>query len=223
MGHKKPCQTTLCGTILEAPKRVMVLGDSNALQPGSHANWPALLESRARDCFYILNESHAGRTTCHDSGELDGLAIVGTKLAIHAPLNGVIVALGTNDAKHRYGPPSAADVAAGIRQIIEAITLQAGNIEIVLLTPPPVGRIAHGDLAGAQRRVARIAKAYRLLASNGHTQLVDIHAALNHHTDLEPDGVHLNASGRQKVADAVWASLFHKLAPNSRSIWVAEG
>lgn len=41
---------------------------------------------------------------------------------------------------------------------------------------------------------------------------IDVHAILDNRTDLEPDKIHLNAAGRQKVADAVWVHVQNAIA-----------
>jgi len=190
------------------PKRIMVFGDSNAFRPGGGRTcWPVLLEDKDSDHLHVFNESCKGRTTQYDTGERNGLGVIRDKLAAYTPLDYVIVMLGTNDMKSQYGPPRAADIADGIDQILDFIDMQGNGIEPILLTPPPLGDVTSGELAGAQARIPHVAVAYRLLAMKRALRLVDIHAILDSHTDLEADRIHLNAVGRQKVADAVWANL----------------
>lgn len=190
------------------PKRILVFGDSNAFRPdGANSRWTALLEDKAPVYLNVFNESYDGRTTRFDTGERNGLGAIGNKLASHTPLDYVIVMLGTNDVKSLYGPPSAADIAAGLGKILDLIDAQGTGAEPILMTPPPLGNITSGDLAGAASRISRVAVAYRLLAMNRHIRLIDIHAILDSRTDLESDNIHLNARGRQKVAGAVWVNL----------------
>jgi len=189
-------------------KRIMVFGDSNAFRPdGGNTCWAALLEDRDPVHLCVFNESCDGRTTQYDTGERNGLSVIGDKLTLHAPLDYIIIMLGTNDVKSQYGPPSAADVADGIRQILDLIDAQSGGARPILMTPPLLGNVTSGDLAGTQSQISSVAVEYRLLAMNRDICLIDIHAILDSRTDLEPDKIHLNAAGRQKVDDAVWANL----------------
>lgn len=198
------------------PRRIMVFGDSNAFCPdGGDTCWPALLESKAPVHLDIFNESYNGRTAQYDTDERNGLGVIRDRLASHAPLDYVIVMLGTNDVKRQYGPPSAADIAAGIDQILDFIEALGNGVKPILMTPPPLGHVASGDLAGAQSRISSVAAEYRLLALERGIRLVDLYEILDSRTDLETDRVHLNAVGRRKVADTVWASLAADFLPNT--------
>lgn len=188
--------------------RIMVFGDSNAFRPdGNNTCWPALLQGKDPAHLNVFNESWDGRTTRYDTGECHGPRIIASKLAVHAPLDYVIVMLGTNDVKMKYGPPNPAEIADGMRQILDLIDVHGGGANPILLTPPPMGNVISGDLAGGQSRIPPLAAEYRLLAMNCDIRLVDIHAILDLGTDLDSGMIHLNAVGRQKVANAVWENL----------------
>jgi len=189
-------------------KRILVFGDSNAFHSdGKCACWPSLLKEKDPSKLNVFNESCDGRTTKYDIGECCGLNVIGNKLASHAPLDYVVVMLGTNDMKSIYGSPSASEIADGMRRILDIIDNSDGGAKPILLTPPPMGNVNAGDLAGAQFGTELVAEEYVLLAMNRDTSLVDIHAILDTNTDLESDMIHLNASGKQKVADAVWNNI----------------
>jgi len=186
----------------------MVFGDSNAFRPdGNNMCWPALLENKDSLRLNVINESYDGRTTCYDSDERHGLSIIGRKIRRHAPLDYVIVMLGTNDVKKQYGPPGASEIADGMLRILNSISLYGGGAEPIFLTPPPMGEVVAGDLAGGHVRIPSVAAEYRLLARARDIRLVDLHAIVDTYTDLESDMIHLNAVGRQKVADAVCYNL----------------
>ena len=195
-------------------KRIMVFGDSNTFRPvGSNTRWPLLLETKDSVHLNVFNESCDGRTTKYDIGECNGLSIIGSKLKSYAPLDYVIVMRGTNDVKSEYGPPSTAESVDGMRQILNLIDVQSGGAKPILLTPPPLGNVTSGDLAGSQSRLPPIAAKHRLLAMKRDIQLVDIHKIIDITTDLESDMIHLNAAGRQKVADSVWTNLQNLTPP----------
>jgi lysophospholipase L1-like esterase len=186
----------------------MVFGDSNSFRPGhSKAPWPELLEEKNPLQLNVFNESCDGRTNRYDIGELNGLSVIGKKLIAHAPLSYVVVMLGTNDVKNKYGPPSPSEIAEGMSQILEIIKIHGGGAKPILLTPPPLGNVISGELAGAQPRIPPVIAEYRLMAMNRNIRLIDIYSIMDINTDLEPDMIHLNALGRQKIADAVSANL----------------
>ena len=185
-------------------KRIMVFGDSNSFRPGaSKTSWPELLEDKDPLHLNVFNESCDGRTTRYDIGELNGLSVIGKKLIAHAPLSYVVVMLGTNDVKNKYGPPSPAEIVEGMSQILETIKIYGGGAKPILLTPPPLGNVISGDLAGAQPRIPSVVVEYHRLSGNRNIQLIDIYSILEVSTDLESDMIHLNAVGRQKIANAV--------------------
>jgi lysophospholipase L1-like esterase len=189
-------------------KRVMIFGDSNALGPGAgKKSWPKLVEEKDPNELNVINESFDGRTISCNIGECNGLSVVGKKLDAHKPIDYVIVALGTNDVKDKYGPPSPVEIAVGMLRILEIIDNHGDGAKIILLTPPPMGDVVAGDLSGAQLRIPPVATEFRLLAMSRDIRLVDINSILEISTDLEPDMIHLNSSGRKKVAAAVWKSL----------------
>ncbi len=196
------------------PKRIMVFGDSNTFRPdGNRTCWPLLLKDKDITELDVINEGYDGRTTKYDSGECNGLRVIRDKLDTHMPLDYVVVMLGTNDLKNKYGPPSAAEIADGMRKILDIIATEDDSIKPIVVTPPPLGKVIFDDLAGAQHRVKPVVAEYYLLAMNRDIRLVDLYTVINSSIDIEPDGVHLNAVGRQKVADAVWANRQNFTAP----------
>lgn len=189
-------------------KRIMVFGDSNAYRPGSDKkSWPNLLEAKDPLHLNVFNESCDGRTTRYDIGECNGLSVIAEKLTAHEPLDYVVVVLGTNDVKNKYGPPSPAKIAEGMSRILEIIENHGGGAKPILLTPPPLGNVNSGELAGAQPRIPSVAVEYRRLSKNYNVQMIDIYSILEVGTDFESDMIHLNAVGRKKIAKTVWANL----------------
>ena len=189
-------------------KRIMVFGDSNAYRPGSsNKSWPILLEAKDPRHLRVFNVSCDGRTTKYDIGECNGLSVIAEKLTAYKPLDYVVVMLGTNDVKNKYGPPNPTKIAEGMSRILEIIKNNADGAKPILLTPPPIGNVNSGDLAGAQPRIPSVAEEYRRLSRNRNVQLIDIHSILEVNTDLDSDMIHLNALGRKKTANVVWAYL----------------
>ena len=122
----------------------MAFGDSNTFLPdGGNTRWTVLLEDKAPGHFDVFNEGCDGRTTQYDTGERNGLGVIGNNLAGHAPLDYVILMLGTNDVKSQYGPPSADDIADGMIQILNSIKTWNSSVEPILTTPPPLGEVTY--------------------------------------------------------------------------------
>ena len=189
-------------------RRIMVFGDSNAYRPASSKkSWPKLLEAKDPLHLKVFNESCDGRTTRFDIGECNGFSVIAEKITAHEPLDYVIVMLGTNDVKNKYGPPSPIEIAEGMSRILEVIENHEDGAKPILLTPPPLGNVNSGELEGAQPRIPSVAVEYRRLSGNRNVCLIDIHSTFEINIDLEPDMIHLSVVGRRKVADSVWAYL----------------
>jgi lysophospholipase L1-like esterase len=196
-------------------KRMMIFGDSNSCRADRKGlSWPAILEGIASGYLHVLNESFEGRTTRYDRGERNGLNMITKKLNAHRPLDLVITMLGTNDLKAQYGPPSAKEVAKGIGDIIDSISDHDRKIVPILIAPPPVGTVTTGNLEGAHNHVADITAECRILSNISGVHFIDLQDIIDVACDLAGDRVHLNQSGRKKVAATVWSHMQGYCAPS---------
>ena len=188
--------------------RLMVFGDSNAYRPGNNRYcWPAILQRLGGVQIKVDNESYTGRTTQFDLGSLNGLQSIQEKIHRCDRLDYILIALGTNDLKNRYGPPDAIDIVAGIDKIITTINCYNNVTKPVVLTPPPIGCVTSGELAGAQKRVSLLVDEYHRYARSHHVPIIDLFTKIDHNIDLELDRIHLNQVGRKKTAKIVWKHL----------------
>ena len=110
-------------------KHIVCFGDSNThgycADPGDTVTgggrfdeterWTCLLQQKLGDEYLILEEGLSGRTTVfpdalHES--MDGLGVIYSTLMSHEPVDLLVIMLGTNDTKERFGV-NAACIAAG--------------------------------------------------------------------------------------------------------------
>lgn len=186
----------------------MVFGDSNACRPGKSRDcWPAMLQRLSGKTIWVINESCDGRTTRYDAGECNGLEVIEKKIRRAIPLDFVLLALGTNDVKFKYGPPNVAEVVAGIGEIIRIIKKTDSGLQPLLLSPPSLGKVTSGDLAGAQDRIPPLVAEYHRYSTTNNIPIIDLSLTVDPDADLEADRVHLNIRGRTKVATIVWKKL----------------
>ncbi len=192
---------------------ILVFGDSNSHgtmplhrigQLDRHspaARWPDVM-ARALGAE-VVTEGHPGRTTLHDDPiegpHKNGLRVLPALLESHRPLDLVVVMLGTNDCKARFGLRGW-DIASAIGRL--ALTVQASTAgpggaapDVMLVAPVPVEET--GVLAemfqGGRVRSRAIAPALRDEAERlgagffdaGRVCAVD-----------EVDGVHLSAEAQ---------------------------
>ena len=131
-------------------KSVLAFGDSNTwgLVPGTgsrvrypeNVRWTGLLQSRLNDTR-VIEEGLCGRTTVFED-ELrvgrKGLSLLPVILESHAPLDAVIIMLGTNDCKSVYGA-SAHTIGKGIELCLDEIEKTVPAEKIILVSPIHLG------------------------------------------------------------------------------------
>ena len=108
---------------------VLCFGDSNTygyIPDGSgrfdeSVRWTGLLQKRLGQDFHVIEEGLCGRTTVFQDALREGrrgVDLIGTLVESHNPIDILVVMLGTNDCKTRYGA-SAGTIAKGMEQVIE--------------------------------------------------------------------------------------------------------
>ena len=131
-------------------KQRLCFGDSNTygLVPGENARyewgvrWTSLLEEGIREKGYrVVEEGLCGRTTIFkDAYRIGrkGTDVLPVLLETHNPIEAVVLMLGTNDCKAAYGA-SAADIGAGMEQLLDQIGKRVSPDKILLISPIALG------------------------------------------------------------------------------------
>ena len=152
---------------MTAPDRVVLLfGDSNTHGSapmatlsgggrfGPEVRWPGHLARALGPRVQLIEEGHPGRTTVHDDpiegAHRNGARVLPALLESHAPLDLVVIMLGTNDFKARFSV-TALDVALSVEKLALMVRAaqagpQGGAPALMLVAPPPVVEV--GCLAG---------------------------------------------------------------------------
>lgn len=133
-------------------KRVVCFGDSNTWGYNAEnmdrfsedIRWPCILQKGLGDDYQIIEEGLPGRTSVSDDPLFEGvnaLHYIHPCLKSHAPLKLVIIMLGTNDTKERFGL-TAYNIAQGIVRLAckakSTETGAGGNSPKVLVVAPPM-------------------------------------------------------------------------------------
>ena len=134
---------------------VMCFGDSNTygVNPATgtrysrNKRWTGILQELLGDGYYIIEEGIGGRTTVWEDPLADnrcGIKALPMLLDSHSPLDLVIVMLGGNDWKNRFGALPE-DGAAGVEKLIKLIRSHIYGAgcqvpEILIAAPPPIGK-----------------------------------------------------------------------------------
>ncbi|MEW9700373.1 SGNH/GDSL hydrolase family protein [Paenibacillus sp. SI8] len=135
-------------------KTIVCFGDSNTwgydaetgLRFAEETRWTGLLASRLGSSYRVVEEGLSGRTSvCEDPlfEGLSGLSYLYSCLMSHSPLDMVVIMLGTNDTKDRFGLTSF-NIAQGIVRLAKkAKATESGNggrpPEVLVVAPPPIG------------------------------------------------------------------------------------
>ncbi len=199
-------------------KRILCYGDSNTW--GSTAEgtrfpedvrWTGVLAAAG---YRVIEEGYNGRTTVFDDpveGRLSGIAYFETCLDSQSPLDLVILMLGTNDLKVRFGVEAQA-IAHGFKRYQRALQSvpMAGERPGVLLISPieidasykrhPLFYGMFGEDAVARSRALR--SAYRDFAREAgwsHLNAARFAAA------VPEDGIHMDAAGHAALGAAIAA------------------
>ena len=172
--------------------------------------WPGVMGDALGTIWQVIEEGQPGRTTVHDDpvegSHRNGLRILPALLETHRPLNLVIVMLGTNDAKARFGL-TPADIALSASRLLRLIAQSnAGPLQLppraLLVAPVPVeetGVLAEIYGGGAEKSRALAAR-YREVAERMEAGFLDAGA----HAQVDPlDGVHLRAGGHAALGRAM--------------------
>ncbi len=194
---------------------ILCYGDSNTwgFDPASGRRfpepkrWPGVLRRQLPDAW-VVEEGLGGRTTVlEDPWEpgRNGEVYLLPCLATHAPIDLVVIMLGTNDVKGCF-PRDAAGIAAGAARLVDlALRSQAGPgggaPQVLLVAPPPV--TAPGPLqevwgfsAASVERSKDLARLYRAVAGSRACAFLDAGAF----AAVSPlDGVHLDEAAQAKL------------------------
>nr|WP_255561737.1 SGNH/GDSL hydrolase family protein [Pseudohoeflea sp. DP4N28-3] len=188
----------------------MVYGDSltwgyDPAGPGRHAfhiRWPSVLEATLGAGVRVIAEGLNGRTTAYDDHTADcdrnGARLLPTLLHSHAPLDLVILMLGTNDLKaHMAGTAIAAQ--QGMRRLVQLIQHHAWQFDhdtppVLIVAPPRIVETADPDFsaayAGAVSQSAMLASLYADLADEVGAGFFDAGSVAQ---SSAADGIHLDA------------------------------
>jgi lysophospholipase L1-like esterase len=208
-------------------KTILCYGDSNTwgydASTGGRfppeTRWPKVLQRELGDGYKVIAEGLNGRTTVWPDpveGEYkSGKSYLTACLESHHPLDLVVIMLGTNDLKHRFGQ-SAWDIARGAATLAEIVM---GSVfgpdglgpKVLLIAPPPTV-IGDGPFApmfaGADEKSRDLGKHYGALTTELGCAFLDAGKVI---VSTKLDGIHLDASEQVKLGNAVAGEVKHIL------------
>ena len=198
-------------------KRILCYGDSNTwgYDPVTQdrfdrdTRWPGALRNALGEGYEVIEEGLGGRTTVWDDpieGYKNGQTYLIPCLASHAPLDLVILMLGTNDLKTRFSL-SAFDIAEGARVLVDVVQRSGAGIKgqspaVLLLAPPPTTNLSFFDemFEGAAEKSRKFAAHYGRVAQEMRCAFLDTGTLI---VSSRLDGIHFEAAEHLKLGKAV--------------------
>jgi lysophospholipase L1-like esterase len=198
-------------------KTILCYGDSNtwgytapdgARLPRDE-RWTGLLQHLLGPSYYVIEEGLNGRTTAWDEPfrrGRNGLKMLMPILDTHAPIDMIVLMLGTNDLKHHYNV-SAQESSRGLATLIQVIRKsQAGPLgqhpPILVVAPPRFRTLSPAmnvHFEGSLEKSANLPACYRDVCDQSGCAFFDSNAVVT----VGEDGIHLDAAGHRKLGEAL--------------------
>lgn len=196
--------------------RILVYGDSNTFGIGPMASleddpiipkgqrWVDHLAAGCPEAEVIV-EGLPGRTSVHDDpiegAHKNGLTVLPAILESHRPIDLMLICLGTNDLKQRFGL-RAEDVALGVRRLANAAIMSGHVRKLMIICPPqPVATGGFTEMfAGVEARGDGLATHYRRVATHIEVGFFDANSVIA----CDPlDGIHFGAEAHATLGAAL--------------------
>lgn len=203
-------------------RHILCFGDSNTYgyKPDRTGRfdetirWTSLLQKKFGERAQIIEEGLCGRTTVFQDEFREGrrgIDFIGTIIESHNPIDTLVIMLGTNDCKTRYGA-SAGVIAKGLQQVIEkAKNYAASELKILVVSPiilaKGVGEEGFDpefDQNHSEKVSHNLAKEYREIAKEGGYLFLN---AAEYANPSIIDREHLDEVGHAHLAEAIYLIL----------------
>ena len=197
---------------------ILCFGDSNTYgyKPDGtgrfdeNIRWTQILQKKLGSGYRIIEEGLCGRTTVFQDELREGrrgLDMIGVTVEMQNPLDLMILMLGTNDCKTRYGA-SAAVIARGLDQVIRKARKSSSRpFDILVVSPIHLGKgVGEPDFDPefneTSEAVSRnLASEYRKVALQNHADFLN---AADFASPSATDREHLNEAGHAALAEAIY-------------------
>ena len=202
-------------------KRILCFGDSNTygyIPTGGrydiHTRWPMRLGELLGEGFEVVEEGFNGRTCVYDDpvegGFKSGVNYLPPCLMSHNPLDVVVIMLGINDTKRRFGL-TPMTIGQCMMQLVRTTKLYAmdekGNPAHIIITAPPrildnLMETRHGECFGPQAIEVSKGLSQEFLRISRLLRCDFFDAGP--YAEVSPlDAVHMTANGHLRLAEAM--------------------
>ncbi len=174
--------------------------------PARHAyddRWPNVLAGHLSGTE-VISEGLRGRTTCFDQpsypAQMNGGALLPSLIDSHAPLDAVLIMLGSNDIYFGFGPVRAAEGLARLVEMIRHHPFRMGTLappDILLIAPPAMVPSDLGDVS--PQMIAASAAYPKLIADLADEAGCGYFDAGSVAVASPLDGIHLDAANTRAI------------------------
>lgn len=205
-------------------KTILCYGDSNtwgyipgaAKRYASDQRWAGVLQGILGRDVVVIEEGLNGRTTVLDDPTKpfkNGKDYLIPCLDSHAPLDLVILMLGTNDLKHRFGM-SAFDIGTNVAALLGLLKQSTsssvgGPPQVLLMAPPRVGKLTSVGsnnfpeiFRDAEEKSRMLGPIYKRLAQEAGAAFLDTSEVI---VSSDVDGIHFDLEEHRKLGEWVAA------------------
>jgi lysophospholipase L1-like esterase len=209
-------------------KVILCYGDSNTWGYNAETagrfppqtRWPNVLVRELGDGYSVISEGLNGRTTVWpdpvEGEHKNGKTYLIPCLESHHPIDLVIVLLGTNDLKHRFGL-SAWDIASGAGTLVQMIQGSGfgpggGAPHVLLMAPPPTctaGTPFEEMFPDSDEKSRDLGSQFSRVAGELGCDFLDTSTVI---VSNKVDGIHLEATEQVKLGEAV-AAVVRRILP----------
>ncbi len=196
---------------------ILCYGDSNtwgydpksAERLAPELRWTGVMARTLGAGYRVIEEGLGGRTTVREDPYepfRNGLTYLTPCLLSHAPLDLVVISLGCNDLKSRFGV-GAQDIARGAEILVAtALSLDAGIAgkppAVLLIAPPPLVELSGFSemFAGGPEKSKHLGRHYAVVAAAHGVGFLDA----GKHIHCSPlDGIHYEADQHDVLGQAI--------------------
>ena len=200
-------------------KHILCIGDSNThglcTDPSENADhgsryneeerWTCLLQKALGEEYLVIEEGQSGRTCVYEDPAMDSvnlLPVLHALLNSHEPLDLLILMLGTNDAKKKFGT-DAKKITKGMQILVEEAKSVpcwgADGPKILIVAPVPIEEgVTYPEFApDCVETTKALARGYAFLAVAEQVDFLDAGGC----ELTKADHVHLTAKGHRQLAE----------------------
>lgn len=200
-------------------KHILCIGDSNThglcTDPSENADhgsryneeerWTCLLQKALGEEYLVIEEGQSGRTCVYEDPAMDSvnlLPVLHALLNSHEPLDLLILMLGTNDAKKKFGT-DAKKITKGMQILVEEAKSVpcwgADGPKILIVAPVPIEEgVTYPEFApDCVETTKALAREYAFLAVAEQVDFLDAGGC----ELTKADHVHLTAKGHRQLAE----------------------